>query len=145
MLCMAGTLTSLGKTDYARLWSAGFDDDFFFNGLESWLKTGTIAHDASYLHPVDASHPASRTPAWAVGRQVGEYVLRNKEIMGLFDTLCMGMINGVFPQRALTDIGMPLESLSQSALLVEMAKVPQSLREECLAWYEARAWRARWA
>ena len=138
MLCMAGTLTSLGKTDYARLWSTGFDDDFFFNGLESWLKTGTIAHDASYLHPVDASHPASRTPAWAVGRQVGEYVLRNKEIMGLFDTLCMGMINGVFPQRALTDIGMPLESLSQSALLVEMAKVPRSLREECLAWYEAR-------
>jgi hypothetical protein len=54
MLCMAGTLTSLGKADYARLWSAGFDDDFFFNGLESWLKTGTIAHDASYLHPVDA-------------------------------------------------------------------------------------------
>jgi len=44
----------------------------------------------------------------------------------------------VFPQKALVDIGMPLESLSQSALLVEMAKVPQSLREECLTWYEAR-------
>jgi hypothetical protein len=138
MLCMAGTLTSLGKTNYSRLWSSDFDDEFFFKGLESWLKTGAITHDTSYLHPVDASHPASRTSAWAIGRQVGELVLRNKEIMGLFDTLCMGMINGVFPQKALVDIGMPLEGLSQSALLVEMARVPQALREECLAWYEAR-------
>ena len=137
MLCMAGTLTSLGKT-YSRLWSSDFDDEFFFNGLESWLKTGVIKHDTSYLHPVDALHPVMKSAAGAVGQQVGEFVLRNKEIMGLFDTFCMGMINGVFPQKALVDIGMPLEGLSQSALLVEMAKVPQSLREECLKWYEER-------
>ncbi len=137
MLCMAGTLTSLGKT-YSRLWSTDFDDEFFFNGLESWLKTRQIKHDTSYLKPVDAAHPASATPAWTIGRKVGEYVLQNKEIIGLFDSFCMGMMNGVFPQKALVDIGMPLESLSQSALLVEMGKVPQSLREECLAWYEAK-------
>ena len=136
MLCMAGTLTSLG-CNYSRLWSENFDDSFFYSGLESWLKTGEIKHDLSYLHPVDASHPASKTPAWAIGKQVGEYSLRHKEILGLFDTFCMGMMNGVFPQKALVDIGMPMEGLSQSALLVEMAKVPQALREECLAWYEA--------
>ena len=137
MLCMAGTLNSLGKT-YSRLWSSDFDDEFFFKGLESWLKNGQIKHDTSYLHPVDASHPVMKSEAGAIGRQVGEFVLRHKEIMGLFDSFCMGMINGVFPQKALVDIGMPMESLSQSALLVEMAKVPQSLREECLAWYEAK-------
>lgn len=137
MLCMAGTLTSLDK-EYSRLWSANFDDAFFYNGLESWLKTGEIVHDTSYLQPVTAAHPASATPAWQIGSKVGEYVLQHKEIMGLFDSFCMGMINGVFPQKALVDIGMPIESLSQSALLVEMAKVPPSLREECLAWYEAR-------
>jgi hypothetical protein len=137
MLCMAGTLTSLGKA-YSRLWSAEFDDDFFFKGLESWLASGKITHDTSYLHAVDAKHPASATPAWAIGCQVGQYVLQHKEIIGLFDSFCMGMINGVFPQKALVDIGMPLESLSQSALLVEMAKVPPALREDCLAWYEAR-------
>jgi len=136
-LCMAGTLTGLGKA-YSRLWSANFDDEFFFKGLASWLKTGMINHDLSYLHPVDATHPAAKTEAWSIGAKVGEFVLRNKEILGLFDTFCMGMINGVFPQKALVDIGMPLESLSQSALLVEMAKVPQSLREECLKWYEER-------
>jgi L-fucose isomerase-like protein len=73
-----------------------------------------------------------------MGADVGRYILDHKEIIGLFDTFCMGMINGVFPQKALADIGMPLESLSQSDLLVEMSKVPAALREECLAWYEAR-------
>ena len=142
MLCMAGTLTSLGKT-YARLWSSDFDDPMFFQGLESWLKTGRIDYDTSYLHLVDGSHPVMRTSAGLLGAQVGQYILQHKEIIGLFDSFCMGMMNGVFPQKALVDIGMPMESLSQSALLVEMAQVPQALREQCLAWYEERGMQFR--
>jgi len=41
MLCMAGTLTSLGK-DYSRLWSVAFDDEFFYRSLGAWLKTGSL-------------------------------------------------------------------------------------------------------
>ncbi len=134
MLCMAGTLNSLGRYA-ARLWSENFDDTFFLRGLQEWLDTGRIDHDTSYLRHIDASHPLLGTPAGRLGRQVGKYVLHHKEIIGLFDTFCMGMINGVFPQKALCDIGMPLEALSQSALLVEMAKVPVSLRQKCLDWY----------
>lgn len=137
MLCMAGTLTSLGK-DYSRLWSTEFADEFFYRGLGSWLKTGKIRHDTSYLHEIDRSHPVMDSPAGRLGAEVGRYSLRHKEIIGLFDTFCMGMINGVFPQKALADIGMPLEGLSQSDLLAEMALVPSALREQCLTWYEAR-------
>jgi len=137
MLCLSATLNSLGKP-HSRLWSSDFDDPLFFQGLEAWLKTGTIVHDTSYLHPVDGTHPVLGTPAGQQGVQVGRYILAHKEIIGLFDSFCMGMMNGVFPQKALVDIGLPMESLSQSALLVEMAKVPQDLREACLAWYETR-------
>lgn len=140
MLCMAGTLTSLDKP-YSRLWSENFDDAFFLAGLGSWLKTGIITHDTSYLRPLDKSHALMKTQAGRVGAEVGRYVLAHKEILGLFDSFCMGMINGVFPQRALASVGMPLEALSQSDLLVEMAKVPRALREDCLAWYEARGMR----
>ena len=136
-LGMAGCLTSLGRP-YARLWSENFDDDFFYSGLGEWLKTGRIVHDLSYLKEVSPFHPALKTKAAALGREVGQYILRNKEIMGLFDTMCMGMINGTFPLPALADIGMPMEGLSQSALFFEMEKIPQSLREECLRWYEER-------
>jgi len=140
---MAGTLNSLGRPA-SRLWSENFDDDFFLAGLKSWLETGKIEHDLSYLKPVDASHPVMGTPAGKIGAEVGRHILRHKEIIGLFDSFCMGMINGVFPQKALVDIGMPMESLSQSALLVEMAKVPVALREECLAWYETRGMTFKW-
>lgn len=143
MLCMAATLTSLGHPA-SRLWSENFDDDFFLSGLATWLKTGRLEHDTSYLHPIDLSSPLMATPAGQIGRQVGEYVLRHKEIIGLHDMFCMGMINGVFPQAALARIGMPMESLSQSALLAEMAKVPESLREACLEWYESHGMKFHW-
>lgn len=137
MLCMAGTLTSLGRS-HSRLWSENFDDAFFLDGLKAWLETGKVEHDLSYLTEITADHPLMTSEAGKIGTAIGAWSLRNKEILGLFDTLCMGMINGVFPQKALCDIGMPLESLSQSDLLVEMAKVPDALREECVAWYEKR-------
>lgn len=143
MLCMAGTLTSLGKP-YSRLWSETFEDAFFLDGLKSWLSTGKIAHDVSHLHRVDATHPVMKTEAGRLGQRIGEWTLRHKEIIGLFDTYCMGMMNGVFPLKALAEIGMPLESLSQSDLLMEMGRVPTALREECLAWYEKRGMSFLW-
>ena len=133
-LCMAGTLTSLGK-DYSRLWSENFDDDFFYMGLQFWLESGKIEHNTSYLKEISKDHPLMSTEAGEIGQQVGEYILENKEIMGLFDMFCMGMMNGVFPQESLVKIGMPVEALSQSALLHEMSLVPQALREDCLQWY----------
>ncbi|NDL64702.1 signal transduction protein [Acerihabitans arboris] len=137
MLCMAGTLTSLG-TSYSRLWSESFDDEPFYQGLNTWLRDGRLCHKTSYLRDIAPTHPLMASPAGQIGREAGEYILRHKAIIGLFDTFCMGMINGVFPQQALVNAGIPLESLSQSALLVEMARVPDSLREQCLAWYELR-------
>lgn len=136
-LCMAGTLTSLGRK-YSRLWSQSFNDEFFFQGLESWLTTGNINHDTSYLKEVTITDPLMQSEAAEIGKAVGKHILKNKEIIGLFDSFCMGMMNGVFPQKSLVDIGMPMESLSQSALVHEMSLVPQSLREECLAWYEEK-------
>lgn len=133
-LCLEGTLTSLGRA-HSRLWSENFDDEFFYSKLEEWFKTGEIRHDTSYLKQLSADTPLLQTKAGQLGQYLGEWVLQNKEIIGLFDSFCMGMINGVFPQKALCSIGMPLESLSQSMLLHEMSLVPQSLREECLQFY----------
>lgn len=137
MLCMAGTLTSLG-VNYSRIWSETFEDEKFSTDLRTWLRDGYVHQRTDYLHEVKASHPVMATQEGQAGRQVGEFILKNKAIVGLFDSYCMGMINGVFPQKAMIDVGIPVESLSQSALLVEMAKVPAELRENCLRWYEER-------
>ncbi len=137
MLCLAGCLTSLGRS-YSRLWSEDFTDEFFLQGLNTWLRDGALSHKTGYLRHIPPTHPTVAEPEGQIGRRMGEYILRHKAIVGLFDTLCMGMINGVFPQQAMINTGIPVESLSQSALLVEMAKVPQALRESCLQWYEQR-------
>ncbi len=134
-LCMAATLTSLGR-DYSRLWSENFDDEFFLNGLKTWLNEGKLVHDTSYLQEITSSNPITNTAAAEIGKKVGQYILHHKEIIGLCDSFCMGMMNGVFPLKLMSRIGMPIESLSQSALYHEMTQIPQSLREECLQWYE---------
>lgn len=133
MLNLAGSLTALGR-DYSRLWSSEFDDEFFLQGLDEWMKTGSIQHNTSYLQPVEAGFAAGSVAA-SIGTQLGEYVLHKKEIMGIYDMFCMGMINGVFPLRSLIDVGIPLEPLSQSQLLADMGRVPQDLREQCLQYY----------
>ena len=133
-LCMGGSLTSLGRS-HSRLWSETFEDEFFYSKLQEWLATGQIEHDTSYLKETQRNSLLFDTKAGKLGRYLGEWVLQHKEIIGLFDMFCMGMMNGVFPQKALVDIGMPMESLSQSMLVYEMSLVPQELREECLQWY----------
>ncbi|MDR1828407.1 MAG: signal transduction protein [Methylobacteriaceae bacterium] len=137
MLCMAGTLTSLGRS-YSRLWSETFDDEFFYTGLKTWLRDGAVNHKLGYLKDIKPTHPVLATPAGQIGQKVGEYILAHKEIIGLFDIFCMGMMNAVFPQQALVKVGIPMEGLSQSALIVEMNKVSPELREKCLEWYEQR-------
>ena len=133
-LNMYGCLTGLGKS-YSRLWSDNFDDDFFYQGLQSWLECGHIEHDTSYLKEVHKDHSLMSTDAGQIGQKVGQHIMENKEIIGLFDMFCMGMINGVFPLESLYRIGMPLEALSQSALLHEMGLISQEQKEECLQWY----------
>lgn len=133
-LCLSGTLNSLGRS-HSRLWSENFDDEFFFTHLQSWLETGVIHHNLDHLKEVYKDTQLFKTKAGYLGKQLGEWVLKNKDIMGILDSFCMGMINGVFPQKALCDIGMPMEGLSQSALIYEMSLVSPKEREDCLNWY----------
>jgi hypothetical protein len=136
-LNLEGSLTSLGK-EYSRLWSENFDDPFFYAKLEEWFTSGAIHHDLNYLTSVPSNSFLFHSEYGKLGKYLGEYILQKKEIMGLFDSFCMGMINGVFPQKALCKIGMPLESLSQSMLVHEMSKVSQAEREECLQFYKKK-------
>ena len=97
-LNLCGTLTGLGRA-HSRLWSENFDDEFFFRSLDEWLRTGLIPHDLSYLSVLPNDTPLLQTDAGRLGQFLGKWILRHKEIIGLFDSFCMGMINGVFPQK----------------------------------------------
>lgn len=94
---MAGCLTSTGATTRGcgrkpsptrRLFAASTP-----------LRDGHLSHKLGYLHPVAPSAPLLASEAGQIGVKVGQSILKHKAIVGLFDTFCMGMINGVFPQK----------------------------------------------
>ncbi|QQM30901.1 fucose isomerase [Martelella lutilitoris] len=130
LLNLNGSLTKAGIA-YSSLWSETFEDDFFRNGLKSWLESGAIAHDESHVRAFDAA----KVPAELAGLadDIAADMAGNKVIMGVFDEGCMGMYNAIIPDEMLMPLGVFKERLSQSALYHATKQVPE---EEARAAYQ---------
>lgn len=131
MLNLNGSLTKAG-VNYATLWSADFTDSFFKSKLRQWLKTGKVTHDLSHVSKLEkVKMPAQ--PA-KLGAQLGQELLSQKAILGIFDEGCMGMFNAIIPDQALHGCGVFKERLSQSSLFYETTQVRDEESEAVLAW-----------
>ncbi|HVV44547.1 MAG TPA: hypothetical protein VHC72_05055, partial [Bryobacteraceae bacterium] len=92
MLNLNGSLTKAG-VPYSTLWSLDFQDEFFLNGLQRWLKGEQLVHDHSHTRPLkDLELPAD---AAATGTELARQLKREKSILGVFDEGCMGMYNAI--------------------------------------------------
>ncbi len=131
LLNLNGSLVKAGKA-FSTIWSLDFTDDFFLNGLRSWLETGKIDHDLSHVHDV-AELPAE--PA-ALGRKLGEELKQDKAIIGVFDEGCMGMFNAIVPDHLLHPTGIFKERLSQSALYAAMQTVTTTEAQAVRTWLD---------
>ena len=131
MLNLNGSLTKAGVT-YSTLWSEKFDDDFFLAGLDSWLKTGKVAHKTAHVKPLaKATVPAK---AGAVAKRIAADLRRRKSIMGVFDEGCMGMFNAIIPDELLFSTGVYKERLSQSALYAGATQVSDNEARAVYQW-----------
>ncbi|MET2011086.1 fucose isomerase [Microbacterium chocolatum] len=119
LLGLNAGLTKMGK-GYSTLWSVDFTDEWFRSGLREWTETGRIRHDASHVR---ALPPLPDTAEVALGQALGDQMLRDKAIIGVFDEGCMGMYNAIFDDELLNATGIYKERLSQSALYAEMLTV----------------------
>lgn len=132
LLNHSASLDRLG-VEHSRLWSESFmKDPVFMNKLGEWCKTGVIKHSKKHL--TDAAKLRLPTDARRFGQALAQDILRNKRIMGQMDPGCMGMLNAVMGPDKLGEIGMPLELLSQSDLLAEMALVSDKEAQSHLNW-----------
>jgi len=138
MLNLNGSLSKAG-VKYSSLWSVDFTDDFFRNGLKSWLETGSVPQDLSHVHPLTSVKLPE--DAAAAGRQVAQEIRSNKAIMGVFDEGCMGMYNAIIPDELLHATGIFKERLSQSALFAAMRHVTDEEAQEVRNWYDTRGMR----
>jgi len=134
LLGLNAGLTKMGK-EYATTWSVDFTDDWFRDGIREWTETGRITHDASHVRPLPA---LPDTPEVALGRALGDQLLEDKAIIGVFDEGCMGMYNAIFDDELLNPTGIYKERLSQSALYAEMLTVPDAEADAARDWLTQR-------
>jgi L-fucose isomerase-like protein len=133
LLNLNGSLVKAG-VPFSTLWSLDFTDEFFRNGLKTWLETGTVTHDTSHVR--DATGIALPDRAAALGRQLAAELKRDKAIIGVFDEGCMGMYNAIIPDHLLHPTGVYKERLSQSALYAAMQAVSDDDARAARAWLD---------
>ncbi len=118
MLNLNATLTKAG-VEYSTIWSETFTDEFFKQGLRSWLHASRISHDLSHVRPYGGVPLGAERTGIAFAREFRE----RKAIMGVFDEGCMGMYNAIIPDELLHPTGVFKERLSQSTLYARMRTV----------------------
>jgi len=133
LLNLNGSLTKAGVA-YSTLWSVDFTDKFFLNGLDEWMRTGTVAHDRSHVHPFQGT--VGR--AAQIGRAEAARLKKEKAIIGVFDEGCMGMFNAIVPDHLLHQTGIFKERLSQSSLAYAATQVSDAEAEAAFQWLEQR-------
>ena len=128
---------------HAKVWTDSFErDSAFLRRLAKWVETGRVSYPKGHLRSAaDVRLPAK---AVAFGRELAADIRSHKRILGQLDPGCMGMLNAVMSPDLMASIGMPLELLSQSDLLAEMALVTQSEAEQKLAWLESEGATFHW-
>lgn len=134
LLGLNAGLTKMGK-EYSTIWSVDFTDEWFVNGIREWTETGRITHDASHVRPLPELPDG---PEVALGRALGDQLLADKAIIGVFDEGCMGMYNAIFDDELLNQLGIYKERLSQSALYAEMLTVTDAEADAAYDWLVER-------
>ena len=96
LLNTGACLTSLGRA-HSRLWSDAADlttDEWFMESLDTWVRTGSVDHDAGCIH--DAPAPIESP----VVDGVLDRLRAKRPLAAMLGDTSMGMINGYFgPQR----------------------------------------------
>jgi hypothetical protein len=136
LLNTGACLTSLGRA-HSRLWSDATDltqDQWFMDALDTWVRTGTIAHDDSCVH--DAPQP-SAAPSDTVDRVLRDLRARRPLAAMLGDT-SMGMINGYFGPQRLARVGFSEHKIDQAWLIEQGKTVDPKRVDDALAFVKDR-------
>jgi hypothetical protein len=133
LLGLNAGLTKMGKA-YSTIWTVDGTDDWFNEGIGTWLETGTITHDGSHVRDLpDLAASAEKE----LGEALAEQLIADKAIIGVFDEGCMGMYNAIIDDELLNPIGIYKERLSQSSLWAEMQTVGEGEAAAVGAWLKA--------
>jgi L-fucose isomerase-like protein len=115
-----------GQKGHFMLWSSEeFKDEVSRKHLQEFLTTGKIVYDTSHARPLEAVDASAYKDAMAFGTFLGQFLKKKRARLGVFDPLCMGMLNAAFDEEALVGTGISIRRLNQSDLYAEMQTIPK--------------------
>ena len=133
----AGLEACLTKYKYAPdqkghsfIWShEEFKDKATKARLEQWLGAGKIEYDLSHVHPFNPEDHSEYAGAIEFARKAAESFRAKPRIIGIYDPLCMGMLNAAFDEKDMVGTGIQIRRLNQSDLFARMQEIPKRAAE----------------
>jgi L-fucose isomerase-like protein len=108
------------------LWSSEeFKDAESVKHLKEFLKTGRIKYDVSHAKPLAKANTTGYKDSLSYGAALGQFLKKKRARMGVFDPLCMGMLNAALDEEVFVNTGVSVRRLNQSDLYAEMQKIPK--------------------
>ncbi|MBD3181321.1 fucose isomerase [Candidatus Poribacteria bacterium] len=101
-----------------------FKDDASKKRLIQWLETGTIEYDLSHVKVFNPAEYREYNNAFEFAKKAAENFLAKPRILGIYDPLCMGMLNAAFDEKDMVGTGIQLRRLNQSELYARMQDIP---------------------
>jgi len=140
--CLTRHKFTKSQAGHSLLWSsAEFKDQATVKKLKEWLSRGKITHDTSHARAFEPREHKKQASAIAFGVKVADNFRARPRIIGLYDPLCMGMINAAFDERDMVGLGIQLRRLNQSELYARMLEIPRGEALGYIKWLVDRGFK----
>lgn len=142
LLNTGACLESIGRK-FSRIWTDAADwtrDDAFMTRLEEWCTTGRIAWPEDELCD---SVPISGA-ALALARGVHEEIKRRRILALMLGDTSMGMINGYFGPRRLSQVGFAEHKVDQAWLMHRGKAIPEDRISKAFAFVKEKGVAFHW-
>jgi len=125
--CLTKHKFGRGQKGHYMLWSSEeFTDEASVRNLRSFLEQGRISYDVSHAKPLTQLDTSAYKQAVDFGAFLGRHLKKQRARLGVFDPLCMGMLNAAFDEEVLVGTGISVRRLNQSDLYAEMQTIPKA-------------------
>ena len=115
-----------GQKGHSFVWShKEFQDKATKDRLQAWLDTGTIEYDLSHVHAFNPDEHEEYASAVEFAKKAAENFRAEPRILGIYDPLCMGMLNAAFDEEDMVGTGIQIRRLNQSDLFARMQDIPK--------------------
>jgi len=124
--CLTKHKNAPDQKGHYMLWSSEeFKDEASIKNLKAFLETGKIVYDTSHAKPLESVDTSAYKEAMEFGKYLGQHLKKKRARLGVFDPLCMGMLNAAFDEECLVGTGISVRRLNQSDLYAEMQTIPK--------------------